>query len=237
MPALSAGPRPGNKKMTARQKRRRRILLFVLGAVCFLLVVQVWSMGRYPAADTPDSPFTKEAAQRAARRVETLESTPIPDWITPALLDMGGVRDGTRLGDFRGVVIHYVGNPGTTAMSNRNYFAMEGTTVCSHFVVGLDGEIVQCLPLWERSVASNQRNADTISVEVCHPDEGGQFTDATSAAVVKLTAWLCDVGGLRTEAVIRHYDVTGKQCPLYYVQHEDAWEKLRADIDAARGAQ
>ena len=38
---------------------------------------------------------------------------------------------------------------------------------------------------------------------------------------------------LDTDDVIRHYDVTGKLCPLYYVEHEDAWEKLRADIGEA----
>ena len=29
--------------------------------------------------------------------------------------------------------------------------------------------------------------------------------------------------------IIRHYDVTGKLCPKYYVEHPDAWEKLKKD--------
>ena len=99
--------------------------------------------------------------------------------------------------------------------------------------MGLDGEILQCLPLYEKSAASNQRNIDTISIETCHPDETGQFNDATYAALVRLTAYLCERFSLDTDDVIRHYDVTGKLCPLYYVEHEDAWEKLRADIGEA----
>ena len=30
--------------------------------------------------------------------------------------------------------------------------------------------------------------------------------------------------------VIRHYDVTGKYCPKYYVENEDAWAALKADV-------
>ena len=61
----------------------------------------------------------------------------------------------------------------------------------------------------------------------------GQFNDATYASLVRLTAYLCERFSLDTDDVIRHYDVTGKLCPLYYVEHEDAWEKLRADIGEA----
>ena len=38
---------------------------------------------------------------------------------------------------------------------------------------------------------------------------------------------------LGPEDVIRHYDVTGKDCPRYFVQHEDAWEAFRADVGKA----
>ena len=51
-------------------------------------------------------------------------------------------------------------------------------------------------------------------------------------STVKLTAWLCARFGLTSEQVIRHYDVTGKECPKYYVDHSDAWEQMKADIAA-----
>ena len=139
------------------------------------------------------------------RRVARLEQVSVPDTVEKALLPIGSARSGQRLADIRGIVIHYVGNPGTTAMNNRNYFAKADTEVCSHFVVGLKGEVVQCLPLWERSAASNQRNRDTISIEVCHPDDSGKFREDTYASLVQLTAWLCRSADLTTEAVIRHY--------------------------------
>lgn len=167
------------------------------------------------------------------RRVARLEQVSVPDTVEKALLPIGSARSGQLLADIRGIVIHYVGNPGTTAMNNRNYFAKADTEVCSHFVVGLKGEVVQCLPLWERSAASNQRNRDTISIEVCHPDDSGKFREDTYASLVQLTAWLCRSADLTTEAVIRHYDVTGKECPRYYVRHPDAWKTFLADVQEA----
>ena len=128
------------------------------------------------------------------------------------------------------IAIHYVGNPDTTAKANRNYFNTPGVEVSSHFIVGLEGEIVQCVPLDEKSAATNQRNIDTISIEVCHPDETGRFNDKTYASLVKLCAWLCQQLDLDETHLIRHYDVTGKSCPLYYVVHEDAWAQLKKDV-------
>ena len=47
---------------------------------------------------------------------------------------------------------------------------------------------------------------------------------------MKLSAWLCVRFGLTSENVIRHYDVTGKNCPKYYVEHEDAWKQFKVDV-------
>lgn len=77
--------------------------------------------------------------------------------------------------------------------------------------MGLDGEVVQCIPTSEMSYATNSRNVDTLSIECCHPDETGKFNEATYDSAVKLSAWLCVRFGLTSENVIRHYDVTGKK--------------------------
>lgn len=143
-------------------------------------------------------------------------------------------RPQTKLEKVNGIVIHYVGNPGTTADANRNYFNELGNThttyASSHFVVGLEGEVIQCIPLKEIAYASNDRNNDTISIEVCHPDATGKFNDQTYDSLVELVAWLVTKYNLSRDDIIRHYDVTGKLCPLYYVEHEDAWENLKDDI-------
>lgn len=144
-------------------------------------------------------------------------------------------RPGIKLDKVNGIVVHYVANPGSSAEANRDYF--EGlknshlTKASSHFVVGLDGEIIQCIPLDEMSYASNSRNDDTISIECCHPDNTGKFNTKTYESLVHLIAWLCGQYGLSTDKVIRHYDITGKNCPKYYVENPDEWKKLIKDVD------
>jgi len=162
------------------------------------------------------------------------------DWVEQAFLPINEYsRPGTLLGGINGVVIHYVGNPDTTAMQNRNYFANLAATqdryASSNFIIGLEGEVVQCVPVDEIAYASVDRNADTLSIELCHPDETGKFTGETYASAVMLTAWLCAKYGLSSDDVIRHYDVTGKLCPLYFVENEDEWDAFKAHVGAAIG--
>lgn len=146
-------------------------------------------------------------------------------------------RPGTESDPITGIVIHYTANPGSTAQENRDYFDSlkdgHGDYISSHFVVGLEGEIVQCVPTWEIAYASNERNHDTISIECCHTDETGKFNKETYISMVKLTAFLCNKYNLTAEAVIRHYDVTGKNCPKYFVEDEEAWKLFKADVAAA----
>lgn len=166
------------------------------------------------------------------KEVAAMRQVSLPAWIEEDIIRINGAaRRGVSLEGLTGIVIHYIGNPGTTAAQNRNYFNNPDTTVSAHFVVGLEGEIIQCVPLHEKSSASNHRNADTISIEVCHPDESGVFTDASYAALVRLTAWLCGKCGFGTDAVIRHHDITGKACPLWFVEDPAAWEAFLEDVD------
>ena len=143
-------------------------------------------------------------------------------------------RPGIERSEINGIVIHYTANPGSTAKQNRDYFEglkdSKATKASSHFIVGIDGEIIQCVPTAELAYASNDRNVDTISIECCHPDETGKYTDATYESLVELVAWLCGKFQLDTQSIIRHYDVTGKACPLYFVEHEDAWIQFKQDV-------
>lgn len=117
------------------------------------------------------------------------------------------------------IAVHYVGNPNTSAIANRNYFESQKTAgryVSSHFIIGLQGEIIQCIPLDEISYCTNKANVYSVSIECCHPDSTGKFTDATEQSLAELCAYLLEKFGLWTGDIIRHYDVTGKQCPLYW---------------------
>lgn len=212
--------------MSAYKRKRRRRLNPRFALLCLTLALGAAAVGLWWAS-----------------RGLPGEDIAVPDYVERDYIPVNEwSRPGTPLEDINAVVIHYVGNPGTTARANRNYFASlssgeEGTYASSHFVVGLEGEVVQCVPLTEIAYASNGRNGDTVSIEVCHPDETGEFSPVTYRRCVELTAWLCQEFKLDPEKdIIRHYDVTGKECPRYYVEHPDAWEQLKADVAAELAA-
>ena len=210
-------------KLERRRRRKRRLIL--KRVICFLLLLGVAAGAVFGVK------IYKSAKEPPSAKLEKVRAIEIPDWIDKQIIHLHNTaRTGTELDGVKNIVIHYVGNPNTTAQNNRDYFDKDSTEVSSHFLVGLEGEIIQCVPLWEKSAASNWRNNDTISIEVCHPDETGKFNDKTYDAVIKLTSWLLKELGLDESAVIRHYDITEKLCPLYYVEHEDAWNQMKKDI-------
>ncbi len=206
------------KRKIARKKHIRRFIIILTVLALSLCVVFAFFIHKNASGK---GLFEKKL------NAKTLEC---PDYVDVQLINKGYARTGVKLIEVNNIVIHYVGNPGTTAQNNRDYFNKSDTEVCSHFVIGLEGEIIQCVPLDEKSNASNNRNLDTISIEVCHPDDSGKFTDASYESLVKLTAWLCDNSGLKAKDVIRHYDITGKECPKYFVDNESEWKNFLEDV-------
>lgn len=152
-----------------------------------------------------------------------------PDWYTQDFLTVNPYsRPGTKRTRVDNIVVHYVANPGTSARQNWSYFnnlaqqtGPDGVSASSHYIIGIDGEILQGIPLDEVAYANYPRNDDTVSIECCHPDATGEFSQETMDSLVKLTAWLCRELRLDEKDVIRHYDVIGKNCPKYYVDNED----------------
>lgn len=133
------------------------------------------------------------------------------------------------------IAIHYVGNAGSSALANRNYFESlkdkKTTYASSHFIVGLNGEIIQCVLETEIAYTTNEANSYSIGVECCHPLSDGKFNDKTNQSLIELCADLCTRYKLNPlNDLIRHYDVTGKKCPLYHVNNPSAWTKLKQDV-------
>lgn len=212
------------RKQKRTVERNRRVLIGVLSVLCiFFIIIKIAGIffGRNEYWELSDEEITAEKPE-----------------IDVDLLDLNEYsRPGTESERITGIVMHYTANPGSTAKQNRDYFnglqETHITKASSHFIIGLDGEIVQCVPTWEIAYASNERNKDTVSIECCHPDESGVFTKETYQSMVQLTAWLCNKFELNENDVIRHYDVTGKICPKYFVENESAWEKFKLNVKKA----
>lgn len=210
------------------RRRRKKRKIIIKRIVCLLLFLVVTAGAVFGGVKIYKS---VKGGGNTSAKLEKIKAIEIPDWIDEQIIHLHSTaRTGKELDGVKNIVIHYVGNPNTTAQNNRDYFDKDSTEVSSHFLVGLEGEVIQCVPLWEKSAASNWRNNDTISIEVCHPDDTGKFNETTYNAVIKLTAWLLNEFGLDESAVIRRYDITGKLCPLYYVENEDAWNQMKKDI-------
>lgn len=148
-------------------------------------------------------------------------------------------RPGTKRAQTVAIACHYIGNPGTSAQANRNWFESlsktKETKASCHYIIGLQGEIWRLIPEEEISWCTNQANGYTISIEACHPDSTGKFTDATYKAYVELCADICSRWGLDpiNGGLIRHYDVTRKICPKWFVDNPDAWDRFKKDVAAA----
>ncbi len=209
-------------------ENKRRIIFWIIAAVAAIcLIAGAVALIRAVFFDEPD-----------------IEVTEDPGWENPDYVDVFLIgknpysRPGTKLDAVNGIVVHYVANPGTSAEANRSYFAglasSGATYASSNFIIGLDGEVLQCVPVDEVAYASNDRNSDTLSIECCHPDETGVFTYPTYRSLVRLCADICIGFGLDPETdIIRHYDIKGKLCPLYFVEHEDEWYAFLDDVAKA----
>lgn len=221
------------KRLTKAKKRKLKRAVILLSA-SFAIAIAVFGIVIKIITGTKQA---DKSGKKAEGLNYSLYNVKQPSARKMFLTENVNSRPGIKLDTVNGVVVHYTANPGTDAEANRNYF--EGrkdepdeasNKVSSHYIIGLDGTIIQCIPLDEIAYASNNRNADTISIECCHPDKSGKFSKDTYNSLVHLTGWLCGKYNLDKNSVIRHYDVTGKECPLYFVKNNDAWDKLKNDI-------
>ena len=150
-------------------------------------------------------------------------------------------RPKKKIGKVKNIVIHWIGNAGTTAENNAKYFdglkvgkrnsTGEYIYASSHYIIGNDGVVVRCVPENEVAYHASDANSYSIGVEVCHPDWSGKPTQKAHESLVSLLVELCKKYKLEpTRAIIRHYDVTGKTCPKYYVEDVGAFKKLKEEV-------
>lgn len=233
----TGSPRPVSSTKRRRAKKRRlnlyRIFVFLMIGVCLILIYQTTG-AIYRMVHNEKTGRGKGIVEIVSEKIEANRVQPpaiIVDYLEPNDFS----RPGTELKKIRSVFVHYTANPGTSAQQNRSYFANLAEThersASAHFIIGYEGELIQCIPLEEQAYAVATRNEDSISIECCYLDEDGKFTQETYDTLVHTLAWLTQEYHLSADDILRHYDCGGKKCPLYYVEHEDAWEKLLADVE------
>jgi N-acetylmuramoyl-L-alanine amidase CwlA len=133
---------------------------------------------------------------------------------------------GFRAQSVRYIVIHFTAGKNDTAKNNGTYFAREAVGASAHFFVD-ETTVVNSVP--EDRVAYHCggytyyhpecRNGNSIGVEICTKWENGQYAFApeTVANAQELVRELMEKYDVPIENVIRHYDVTEKNCPAPFV--------------------
>ncbi len=138
------------------------------------------------------------------------------------------------------IVIHYVGGV-STAKNNADYFYNNKLSSSAHYFVD-ENEIWQSVEdynsAWHcgggiqgsggRAFYKICLNSNSIGIEMCCKKNanGWYFEDKTVENTVKLVKMLMKKYGVSPDNVIRHYDVTGKNCPAPYVD-ENEWQKFK----------
>lgn len=222
------------EEILARRKKRRRQrrIAQMLMAGCVLtmgimLGFLLWKIIGFVQDRGVFNQVMDEERKEIIRENDTIKPVITEDFLTVNPYS----RPAEPLDGVKNIFVHYTANKNTSARQNRSYFENLGitgeTSASAHFIIGYDGEIIQCLPLDEIGYAVKTRNYDSISIECCYRDDSGKFTDATYQSLLQLTAWLLKEYKLAPNDVLRHYDVGGKKCPLYFVEHEDSWEQFR----------
>lgn len=139
------------------------------------------------------------------------------------------------------LVIHYTANDGDTDENNGNYFKNNVVKSSAHYFVD-DDSVTQTVP--DNYIAyhcgatsykhSYCRNANSIGIEICDDIKNGVIYPSakTIQNVLELTEYLMKKYNIPKANVIRHYDVTGKLCPAYWVDNNkwktEFWNKIGA---------
>lgn len=150
-------------------------------------------------------------------------------------------RPGTKILEHRGIILHWTGVPGQSAKIARDFFeslkhGKNDYYASAHYVVDEEGPIL-CVPedeiAYHSGAPSYREDAEivgippwkyAIGVEMCFRRKDGKPEDATIGHTVQLVKDICQRHDMMPfEHVYRHYDMTGKICPKYYVRNEIEW--------------
>lgn len=139
------------------------------------------------------------------------------------------------------IVMHYTANNGDTAKNNCDYYhRVGGLQASAHYFVdeyGVMQSVRESDTAWHCGARAywhpECRNDNSIGIEMCSRKRAdGRYyikpeTVANAAALAKdIMQRYC----IDTEHVLRHYDVTGKRCPMPWVDDPSQWDAFKASL-------
>lgn len=151
----------------------------------------------------------------------------------------GGYNISKRTQAVKYIVVHYVGSGSSASGNAKNnciFFSGGNRNSSAHYFID-DGGI------WEYADPSTYytwhcgdgggkygiTNANSIGIEVCQ-DGDRPFTEKEIAYLSELVRYLMNKFSVPASRVVRHYDASRKQCPLYYAKRSSEWATLQKRI-------
>ena len=139
----------------------------------------------------------------------------------------------------RYIVMHYTANNGDTARNNCDYYhRVGGLQASAHYFVDEHGAMQSVREgdtAWHCGARAywhpECRNANSIGIEMCsrkRADGSYYILPETVANAAALAREIMQRYGIDTEHVLRHYDVTGKRCPMPWVDDPAQWAAFLA---------
>lgn len=152
------------------------------------------------------------------------------------------------------LVVHWTANEGkgADAEANAKYFARATRAASAHYIVD-DQEVIRCIPEnemayhvgaktytpWSKANLGASPNSKTIGIEIC-VNAGASFWQ-TYSHTCRLCADIMQHHGWGIDRLIRHYDVTGKNCPAFLMDDTkakqymgrsaaEAWTMFKRDV-------
>ena len=139
----------------------------------------------------------------------------------------------------RYIVMHYTANNGDTARNNCDYYhRVGGLQASAHYFVDEHGamqSVRECDTAWHCGARAywhpECRNANSIGIEMCsrkRADGSYYIKPETVANAAALAREIMQRYGIDTDHVLRHYDVTGKRCPMPWADDPAQWTAFLA---------
>ena len=138
----------------------------------------------------------------------------------------------------RYIVMHYTANNGDTARNNCDYYhRVGGLQASAHYFCdeyGAMQSVLECDTAWHCGARAywhpECRNANSIGIEMCsrkRADGSYYIKPETVANAAALAREIMQRYGIDTDHVLRHYDVTGKRCPMPWVDDPAQWAAFK----------
>lgn len=149
------------------------------------------------------------------------------------------------------IVWHFTANDGDTDESNAKYFKRKNIKASAHYFVDDDSVTISVPDTYVAWSVGGSRysdyestggaslykictNTNSISIELCDTIKDGKYnaSEKTIENAIEFTRKLMKKYNIPIQNVIRHFDVTGKKCPLYLVNNTE-WNKVKKRISSS----